>query len=339
LLQRIVTAVVPLASVSGCGPGEVGEDCYGTERQETSYAILNGDGTVFATTLPSDWDGGTEMPGDGGADAGVDCHSGCSRAFGELGCGVPSISGCSALGYSHGRPVIRCDLQYHRVCMPHGVVCGRRPAGFRLQQHEGTTRLLGGLLSQMASLEAASVPAFRILARELAAHGAPQALRSAAERAALDETRHTRMMSKLAKSYGGCAATVRLRSRKVRPLSRVIVENCVEGCVRETYGALVATWQARQAQDPRIRRTMRAIARDEVRHAALAFRVAAWADRRLDARQKARVEIARRRAFADLRRELSREVPAELVATAGLPSSVQALRLLEEMARVLEIGR
>ena len=84
---------------------------------------------------------------------------------------------------------------------------------------------------------------------------------------------------------------------------------------------------------------MRGIARDEARHAALAYRVAAWADRRLGARDRARVERARDRAFADLRRELENEVPPELVTAAGLPTPSQALRLLDEMARALGPGQ
>src|SRR3989442_1726027 len=52
---------------------------------------------------------------------------------------------------------------------------------------------LGGYFATMASLEAASVGAFRALRTELRAHGAPRALVRAAERAARDEIRHARM--------------------------------------------------------------------------------------------------------------------------------------------------
>jgi len=69
---------------------------------------------------------------------------------------------------------------------------------------------------------------------------------------------------------------------------RSLYEIAVEGCVRETFGALEATFQAKNANDPQIRRVMRRIAEDETRHAALAWRVAAWIEPRLSDRQRRR---------------------------------------------------
>jgi hypothetical protein len=60
-----------------------------------------------------------------------------------------------------------------------------------------------------------------------------------------------------------------------RSLEELAVENAVEGCVRETYGALTAIWQARTAKDPSVAAAVRRIARDETRHAALS-----WANQR-----------------------------------------------------------
>jgi len=56
----------------------------------------------------------------------------------------------------------------------------------------------------------------------------------------------------------------------------VALENAVEGCVRETYGALIATRQAEAASDPVVRRAMRKIAADETAHAALSWDVASF---------------------------------------------------------------
>ena len=53
-------------------------------------------------------------------------------------------------------------------------------------------------------------------------------------------------------------------------------ENAREGCVRETFGALIAMHQAERAGDPIIRRAMRRIAEEETRHAELAWEVASW---------------------------------------------------------------
>ena len=53
----------------------------------------------------------------------------------------------------------------------------------------------------------------------------------------------------------------------MRELEAIAIENAVEGCVRESFGALLATWQAKTAGDARVRAAMKRIARDETRHA------------------------------------------------------------------------
>ena len=83
--------------------------------------------------------------------------------------------------------------------------------------------------------------AFVRLARELAHHRAPAALvaRARARAAAQDERRHARAMRLRAARFGaeGGASRRRLRPRRVPRLADVLVENAVEGCVRETFGA------------------------------------------------------------------------------------------------------
>src|SRR5205814_4301213 len=50
-----------------------------------------------------------------------------------------------------------------------------------------------------------------------------------------------------------------------------------EGCVGETLGALLAAEQLRLASDPEVRRILQRIAKDELRHAELAWTFLAWA--------------------------------------------------------------
>jgi hypothetical protein len=88
----------------------------------------------------------------------------------------------------------------------------------------------------------------------------------------------------------------------VRALVDVAVENAVEGCIRETYGALLAFVEALSSPDPSLRRAMRTIAEDECRHAELAWSVHAWALPRLRPAERKRVE--------DALREAARDVPA-----------------------------
>lgn len=50
-------------------------------------------------------------------------------------------------------------------------------------------------------------------------------------------------------------------------LEALALENAVEGCVRETFGALCGGYQAARAADPVVRRTLAQITRDETTHA------------------------------------------------------------------------
>jgi hypothetical protein len=111
----------------------------------------------------------------------------------------------------------------------------------------------------------------------------------------------------------------------------IATENAVEGCVRETFAALVATWQAEHARDRVVRDAMRRIAADETRHAELAARVDAALAPLLDDAGRRKVRSARRRAALDLRTALGREPPADLVRLAGLPSRVVGLALFDAL--------
>jgi hypothetical protein len=116
----------------------------------------------------------------------------------------------------------------------------------------------------------------------------------------------------------------------VRSLRAVAEENAVEGCVRETYGALLATFQATRAADHSIRATMQQIARDETRHAVLAWRIASWVEHRVDHRSRERIAAARRDAFGYLLAALD-EPSAEMVQTLGLPTRTQSLALAQSL--------
>jgi hypothetical protein len=87
---------------------------------------------------------------------------------------------------------------------------------------------------------------------------------------------------------------------RTRTLADVAVENAVEGCVRETYGALLAFVEALSSPDPSLRRAMRSIAEDECRHAELAWSVHAWALPRLLPAERRRVVEALRAATREL---------------------------------------
>ena len=190
-------------------------------------------------------------------------------------------------------------------------------------------------LAESARLEAASIEAFRVLRRELATHGAPRRLLRAASRAARDERRHARIAGALARRFGAAPAPVTVEPRPVRALEAIARENAVEGCVRETWGAIVALRQSTLATEPTVRAAMQRIARDEVRHAELAWAVDAWVRPRLARAARQRVREARSAAVAELSREVTHVLPGTERQRLGVPGATESLALVAELDRVL----
>ena len=225
--------------------------------------------------------------------------------------------------------------------------CGRRPEGFVPSRARATTRE-GACLAEMAELEAASIAAFGRLARELHALGAPPALVARARVARRDEIRHARVLRRLAAAYGAAPARLRQPGREflydepraqfrrprrldVRAPLEVAIENATEGCVFETFGAAVASFQAARAVDPSVRGAFAQIAVDERAHASLAWDVDAFLSAVLDEAGRTAVARARRGALAKLR--ASQCVADERTRTAlGLPPSAEHRALATAVA-------
>jgi hypothetical protein len=205
---------------------------------------------------------------------------------------------------------------------------GRVPAGLEPAQGVRAESALGVYFATASHLEAASVFAFRRMREELAVHGAPVSLRRAAGRAARDEVRHARIASRLARRFGAPSVPARVGRVPARSLEAMALENAVEGCVRETYAALVASHQAERAADAEIRHAMREVADDETRHAALSWAVARWASARLSPEARARIDAASRAAVEALREEAKRPVAHDLVEKAGVPDGAAQEALL-----------
>ena len=212
------------------------------------------------------------------------------------------------------------------------ICAGRRPAGWLPQGT--TTATLGDYFAAMATLEAASVAAFEILATELAHHNAPLHLVEAAREAARDEVRHAAKTTELARRFGVCPEAPAIQERPLRNLFEIALDNTVEGCVRETFGAAVGCYQAAAAGDAQVARFMREIADDETRHAALAFEIDDWLRSQLPAADRAQLELARQSAVQTLGRELG-ERNAKLRELAGLPDVTQATLLHGSLRREL----
>jgi len=219
-----------------------------------------------------------------------------------------------------------------------GACIGRRPAGLRAERRGKPARCseLGAYFARVARLEAASVDAFQILAEELAAHGAPARLVRACERAAADEVRHAEVTARLARRHGARPRAPRVVRGPVRSLVEIALENAVEGCVRETYGALEGLHQAAMAADPEVRAAMQRIARDESRHGALSWSIGEWLETRLTSEERRRVRAARDQEVDALTARVAATQPsAALVQSAGLPDAARAAKMAAELRKTL----
>lgn len=214
---------------------------------------------------------------------------------------------------------------------PHCAI-GRRPEGLVANDDcEDATDAVGRFFAEAANLEAASIVAFDRLADELTMLGAPRELVESALASREDEVRHARMTAKLAKRRGTEPKSPVIAPATKRSALEIALENAVEGCVRETYGALVAHYQAGAANDAGIAAVMRTIADDETRHAGLAWDVAAWLEPLLSPTERAAVEGARARAIVELRSALEQEPAPELEHIAGMPAATRAVAMLDQL--------
>ncbi|TKC90568.1 ferritin-like domain-containing protein [Polyangium fumosum] len=207
---------------------------------------------------------------------------------------------------------------------------GRVPAGLTSAPADEGRSLLGDFLARAAHLEAASVIAFERLAAELSALGAPASLVHEARRAAEDEVRHADVVSALARARGGgTPVSPHVEALPLRALFALALENAVEGCVRETFGALVGAHQARRAADAELAAAMQEIAADEARHAALSWKVHVWAMERLGPEERAHVQQAQADALSRLAASTTRAPAPEVARAAGLPGPTEAACLLD----------
>jgi hypothetical protein len=308
---------------------------------------------VAALATPALACGGTLDNGDAGSDSSIDtgmpgcnaevltpntgpCSNKTVQLSGDVSkCAVESDAGnvpsasCQAL--CGGTQWTFCTFDSStNVLTCEGMCTGRLPANL-LNAPMDDARSVGDYLARAAYLETAAVSAFSILAAELRAHGAPKSLTRSAHRARVDEVRHAREVGALARAFGGTPRKPEVGRSRVRPIVEIAIENAVEGCVRETFGALVAEWQGEHARDFRVRATMKRIARDEVRHAALGWRVFDWAMARSSSEERARVEAAMLRAIDELEASVRVEPDRVLARTLGLPNAAEASALVAAM--------
>lgn len=233
------------------------------------------------------------------------------------------------LGVEADGTVVELDSEV--ISSDSGSCVGRRPACHRARRATGRSAL-GAYLASVAHLEEAAVHAFAELRSELEHHGAPADLVDRAEGSRMDEVRHTRMMRRMASRFGGDAPRATAERQPPRCLEAFALHNAVEGCIRETFGALIGLWQATHADDRQLAEVMRAVADDETRHAQLSWDIHRWAMGQLDEAARARIEAAQREALAELLVEAREPVDEQLAHVAGLPRPAAHVALAERFA-------
>lgn len=357
----LVLAAAPLALLQACGTSKDDAAPAGHDVSTGSEASPDVAPAGDATTAGEDGEDGAIVPFDAACqvnvetlDAGPDVDPPCRYT---LPCGLPDdnafvLRGCQFYRTQPddgGDASLGCWIAEENGCTndlysppPSGTVTfqcydclgggGRRPWGLRRPRLAAAPSALAAYFARMAHDEAASITAFDTLAADLGRHGAPRALIAGAMRSARDEVRHAMLMGTEARTHGVAhAVQPRVKRARARSLEAVARENATEGCVNETFGALLMHWQALHAQTPALRALFSTIATDETRHAALSGRLANWTASKLPPLARRRVEAARSRALAALRGSLEARGPAAFDAAVGYPCRAACLALFDGM--------
>ena len=272
---------------------------------QTSYSPASTCGDVvcqWSVTIPCEGDAGAgNDPDAGDAGPGALCAEVCAKTRPSKGTQGTFCSSRTDGGMTY----VSCG----------GCGVGRPPSGFVAQEVDAPTEE-AAWLARMAQLEAASVEAFHALHDDLAMHGAPDSLLHLVRIAADDEVRHARLAREQAEHRGAIVPAVDIHVARGRSLEQLAVENAREGCIEETFGAVLARIQAERAVDRDLRDMLEGIARDELGHAFLSWRIAEWLDGRIADEARAHVREARAQKLAELRREIPSEARAALDAIA-----------------------
>jgi hypothetical protein len=329
LLRRILLAGLPLLPAACCPEDPVREQVF----------LLNPgtDGGLLGVDAGQGLDAGPAIDTSGVCDdlaadcgGGADCVPVCKCVLDRNRVGYVSIQRCK-LNPQPGAPAV-----YVRYTEPSVCVGGRRPAGYAERTGRPATPA-AAYLTQISELEAASIAAFDILAAELEAHGAPRSMVRRARSFRRDEARHWALMRAAARAHGGAPRAPRVaRRRRARSLEAVLRENAVEGCVRETFGALLARVQAVSAADPGLRAAFALIADDEANHAQLAWDVHAWGRQHLSTAARRRIARARASAAAELAADVAKPgLDAQALRLLGLPGPAAQAALVAQARRLM----
>ena len=180
----------------------------------------------------------------------------------------------------HGRPISVDGA--HRKAKPIPKSDWAHSVSDAFQQLSPSQReQLAASWTQAGLMEHASIASFARFSLQLLELGAPPNLISGATRAQADEVAHARDCFSVASVLRGSPVgpgPLNLRGALGSPCSvaQVLLETIQEGCINETLAAAEASWLVEQTPFSSLQEILVRIARDETRHAALAWKTVQW---------------------------------------------------------------
>jgi len=298
MLQAIVIASLPLAATACCGPAP----------QEKRTEIIDPEAPIYKPLVQACI-----------ADD-LSCGDLCEEILRQRG-----VEEVDSVSFQECRIMDQAATQVQMTyTFPYDCVGGRRPDGLGGCLPDEQASPAAKWFAQMAHLEGAAVYAFANTARQLARLGAPEELVKRAIVAADQEVVHAMLMTRLAREQGTEPPAVVVSEPDEMSLFELARENAVEGCVRETYGALVATYQARTAREPHVRAALARIADDETEHAELSAAIDDWAMAQLSEHQRQDIDDARDVAVQEVLASARKPVDPTLAQVIGLPDASTA---------------
>lgn len=241
----------------------------------------------------------------------VNDESGCGNQVDDVLCGPdPGAENCcyvvdTSFSICEGRPFMGSSGPVVADAIAREDWCVASPLdGIALGP--SSREILGRAWTESALSEHASVASFARLVLELLALGAPAELVRDAQQALSDEIEHAALSFGLASALfetelgPGPLDVGAAPPRSVDPIA-FATATVLEGCVNETVSACLALAERDGATVPAVRSALERIAQDEVRHAALSWRIVTW----LVQRNGEPVREAVRAAFESARPEVS----------------------------------
>jgi hypothetical protein len=296
------------------------------EAQHCQGYVAPADGGL-ADAAASESDAAAVAP----ATCSIDCVAACTGVYlSGLGLSQPWSGAGPATGSGQCQRIDATSVECFRL-----LPCGREPDGLVRAQGLPSPATVSGWLAHAAQLEAAAVLAFELMQDELRALGAPEHLLEQARASAQDERRHARQMRALLRRRGLPTSAAPEVQRRARGVFEIALENCAEGCVRETYGALLAQHQAAHAQETDVRAVFSTLADDEARHAALSWELHRWLIEQLPNDERSALRVEQQRAWDALLTSLEEEPSAEQQRALGLPSAEVARTMASKLRAVV----